>query len=152
MKTSIAGRIGVMGIGMRVAIVAVIFTAVIAMMPVRTEAQTTLPEVTVTAPPQQPPRINDELDRKDGAGSGKKGAGGKGDGAHSLEQLNKQLKRKVDETNPVLNTPPLDARSGDTKTGVVNIPGVQQQYGKNFGNSVIPYRPGVVPAPPLGHH
>lgn len=135
---------------MRVAIGAVISTVVLAMMPVRTEAQTTLPEVTVTAP-SQPPRINDQLDHK-GDGDGKSGTGGKGDENHTLEQLNQKLKRKVDETNPVLNTPPLDARSPDTKTGVVNIPGVQQQYGKNFGNSVIPYRPSVVPAPPLGHH
>lgn len=150
MKTFTRGRVLVTRVGMRMAISAVIGAAVIAVMPARTEAQTTLPEVTVTAPPQRPPRINDELDRKDG-GAGKSEAGGKGDGARSLEQLNKQLKRKVEETKPVLNTPPLDARSGDTKTGVINIPGVQQQYGKNFGNSVIPYRPNVVPAPPLGH-
>jgi hypothetical protein len=38
-----------------------------------------------------------------------------------------------------------------SKTGVVNIPGVQQQYGKNFGNSVIPYRPSSpVFSAPLG--
>ncbi len=85
-------------------------------------------------------------------GDGKSGAGGKGDENHTLEQLNRQLKRKADETNPIVNTPPLDARSPDTKTGVVNIPVVQQQYGKNFGNSVIPYRPGPsAPTSPLGH-
>jgi hypothetical protein len=77
-----------------------------------------------------------------------KGIGGKGGSEvkngddHSLRDLNQQLKRKVDEVNPTGNNPPLDASSPDTKTGVINIPGVQQQYGKNFGNSVVPYRPG----------
>ena len=47
------------------------------------------------------------------------------------------LKRKVDEVNPTINTPPLDARSPDTRIGVINVPGAQQQYGKNFGNSAI---------------
>lgn len=59
----------------------------------------------------------------------------------ALQQLNKELRRKVDETNPSLNLPPIDARSQDLKTGIVNIPAVQQQYGRNFGRSVIPYRP-----------
>jgi hypothetical protein len=40
-----------------------------------------------------------------------------------------------------MNLPPIDARSPDIKTGVVNIPAVQQQYGRNFGISVVPYRP-----------
>ena len=55
--------------------------------------------------------------------------------------LNDQLKAKVDEVNPTLTTPPIDAKSSDLKVGTVNVPGVQQQYGKNFGKSVIPYRP-----------
>jgi len=119
-------------------------------MPARTEAQATLPEITVTAPPPRPPRINDQLDHK-GDGDAKTGTSDKDDQNHALEQLNQKLKRKVDETNPLLNTPPLDARSPDTKTGVVNIPGLQQQYGKNFGNSVIPYRPPPAVYAPLGH-
>jgi hypothetical protein len=59
----------------------------------------------------------------------------------AIDCLNQKLKREVDRVNPTLNLPPIDARSPDTKTGVVNIPGVQQQYGKNFGVSVVPYRP-----------
>jgi hypothetical protein len=135
---------------MRAVILAAAAMAMLAVMPDRTEAQTTsLPEITVSPPPQ-PPKINDQLDHKDG-GDGKSGAGAKGDDSHSFERLNQQLKRKVDETNPVGNDPPLDARSPDTKTGVVNIPGVQQQYGKNFGNSVYPYRPAApVYTSPLG--
>jgi hypothetical protein len=62
----------------------------------------------------------------------------------SLGCVNEMLKRKVDSVNPITNTPPIDAKSPDTKTGVVNIPAVQQQYGKNFGISAVPYRP---PAP-----
>jgi hypothetical protein len=67
--------------------------------------------------------------------------------------LNDELKQKVDRVNPQANIPPLDARSPDIKIGVVNVPGVQQQYGSNFGKSVIPFRP---PPPvfvsPLARH
>ncbi|WP_371424489.1 hypothetical protein [Tardiphaga sp.] len=62
-------------------------------------------------------------------------------GARSFGCLNQTLKRDVDKVNPTLNLPPIDARSGDTKIGVVNLPGVQQQYGQNYGRSVVPYRP-----------
>jgi hypothetical protein len=55
--------------------------------------------------------------------------------------LNETLKRKVDEVNPVPNIPPIDAKSQDLKTGVSNLPAVQQQYGRNFGISAFPYRP-----------
>jgi hypothetical protein len=72
--------------------------------------------------------------------------------SRSMDCLNQKLKDKVDSVNPVMNVPPIDAKSPDTKVGVVNIPGVQQQYGKNFGVSAFPYRP---PAPvystPFGH-
>jgi len=60
----------------------------------------------------------------------------------SFDCMNESLKRQVDRVNPpVLNTPPIDARSQDLKVGVVNVPAVQQQYGKNFGISAFPYRP-----------
>ena len=69
----------------------------------------------------------------------------------SMDCLNQQLKREVDRVNPTVNQPPIDARSADTKVGVVNIPGVQQQYGRNFGLSVVPYRPPpLIYAPSLG--
>lgn len=115
-------------------------------MSVQAEAQTALPEIVVRPP--APPRA-DHSDQK-GPLDGKGRAGTGGDN-RSLDRLNEQLKRKVDETNPIANVPPLDARSPDTKTGVVSIPGVQQQYGRNFGNSVIPFRPGQpVFSSPLG--
>jgi len=58
--------------------------------------------------------------------------------------LNAKLRRDVEQVSPQLNLPPIDARSSDIKTGVINIPGVQQQYGRNFGVSAVPYR---LPAP-----
>jgi hypothetical protein len=66
--------------------------------------------------------------------------------------LNEKLKKQVDGVNPSLNTPPLDAHSPDIRIGVVNMPGVQQQYGKNFGVSVIPFRPAPPVFTPLGGH
>jgi hypothetical protein len=117
-------------------------TGVLAMMPVHAQQRTTLPEITVSPPA---PR---SADHKRTGGRG--GADVKNGDDHAFGDLNQQLKRKVDEVNPTGNNPPLDASSPDTKNGVVNIPGVQQQYGKNFGNSVIPYRPAPPVFPPFG--
>ena len=64
-------------------------------------------------------------------------------GSRSYGCLNETLKRDVDKVNPSLNLPPIDARSSDTKLGIVNIPGVQQQYGSNFGRSIVPFRPAL---------
>jgi opacity protein-like surface antigen len=118
-------------------------TSGLVVMPAHAQEQRTvpqiLPEVTVSPP------VPKGADQK-GAGS-IGGAGVKNGDDHSFGDLNQKLKRKVDEVNPTANNPPLDASSPDTKTGVINIPGVQQQYGKNFGNSVIPYRP---PPPVFG--
>jgi hypothetical protein len=113
----------------------------IAAMRVQAGAQTALPDVSVTPSAPQNPKGGDHMIGSEGAGS----AGAKGTDNHTLDHLNAQLKRKVDQTNPAANDPPLDAKSADPKIGVVNIPGVQQQYGKNFGNSVVPFRP----APPV---
>src|ERR1700731_865494 len=71
----------------------------------------------------------------------------------AIDCLNQKLKQQVDRVAPTLNLPPIDARSPDTKTGVVNIPGVQQQYGKNFGVSAVPFRPAPLQFnSPLGPH
>jgi hypothetical protein len=128
-------------------ILAMAATAVSALTPFRAEAQVSLPEITVYGPPPMSGAHTDQP----GSGGGKPGRDGKGEGNVSFDRLNQQLKRKVDETNPSVNSPPLDARSQDTKIGVINIPGVQQQYGKNFGHSVVPYRPPpLVYTSPLG--
>ncbi|WP_426425315.1 hypothetical protein [Bradyrhizobium genosp. A] len=141
-----------MGILVRTAIVIATGGMLSAVMPDHADAQTTLPPITVEP---APPRGNAPKDQGSAAARGSDlkdqgGAAAKGNDGRTLERLNRQLKRKVDEANPIGNIPPLDANSPDTKTGVVNIPGVQQQYGKNFGNSVIPYRPTTVYTPPLG--
>ncbi|WP_143199259.1 hypothetical protein [Bradyrhizobium sp. NAS80.1] len=109
---------------------------------------TLLPEV-IVKPPSRP---LGPADANQGAG-GSAATNAKKDDGKAFEKLNREFKRKVDEVNPITNTPPLDARSPDTRIGVVNVPGVQQQYGKNFGHSAFPYRPAPsVYTPPLGHH
>jgi hypothetical protein len=122
--------------------------ALLVAMSVRMEAQTALPEITVVPPNATSgtkSNARGDADRKPGDGIG-------ASNKSSLDRLNEQLKRKVDEANPADNSAPLDARSSDLKTGVVNMPGVKQQYGKNFGHSVIPYRPERPTfTPPLGH-
>ena len=72
--------------------------------------------------------------------------------SRSMNCLNQKLKKEVDKVNPSLNLPPIDARSPDLKVGIVNVPAVQQQYGRNFGVSAIPYRPAPpVFNSPIGH-
>ena len=58
--------------------------------------------------------------------------------------LNQKLRREVDQVNPSINLPPIDARSPDVRVGNVNEAAVRQQYGSNYGVSAFPYRP---PAP-----
>jgi hypothetical protein len=57
--------------------------------------------------------------------------------------LNDELMRKAKQFVPSYNLPPIDARSSDIKTGIVNIPALKQQYGPNYGVSVRPYRPAL---------
>jgi hypothetical protein len=76
-----------------------------------------------------------------GGGTHQGCAGGETGSDHSLACLNEKLKSQVDRVSPVANVPPLDAKSSDLEIGVVNVPGVQQQYGRNFGVSIYPYRP-----------
>lgn len=64
--------------------------------------------------------------------------------------LNQRLRQQVDRVNPVVNAPPIDARSSDIKVGVVNMPAIRQQYGRNFGLSVVPYREPLIYSAPAG--
>ncbi|WP_315833166.1 hypothetical protein [Bradyrhizobium prioriisuperbiae] len=128
--------------------------AVVVVMPAQAEERTALPEIIVGAPPPNAPTVGPSVSPGAGVsrGSPERCDGGSGS-ERSLGCLNQKLKQEVNRVNPpVTNTPPIDAKSSDPKIGVVNIPGVQQQYGRNFGVSVYPYRP---PAPvyvsPLGH-
>ncbi|TWB96267.1 hypothetical protein FBZ93_108309 [Bradyrhizobium macuxiense] len=110
----------------------------------QTQQHTPLPEIVVGTPP---PALNLNRDTNGGAGrAATRGGSGApaercGDAA-SLGCINERLKKQVDQVNPpVTNTPPIDAKSSDLKVGVVNVPAVQQQYGRNFGVSAFPYRP-----------
>lgn len=64
-------------------------------------------------------------------------------GERSFGCLNQRLRREVDRANPSLNLPPLDARSPDIRVGNANEAAIRQQYGSNYGKSVIPFRPPV---------
>lgn len=126
-----------------------IAVAGLAEMPAQAQQHTSLPEIIVGAPP---PPVN--LNRDTSGGTGRAAARGSGGAercgdAASLGCINQRLKKQVDQVNPpVTNTPPIDAKSQDLKVGVVNVPAVQQQYGRNFGVSAFPYRP---PAPVYSH-
>lgn len=150
----------------RLAIGAVAVAALVS--PAQAQQSRALPPVTIDAPPPSPllpaPSSTGAPSSTSvpatvgggqaGAGSGDKGrcADPKSEAGGSLGCINERLKHKVDEVNPVYNTPPIDAKSSDLKVGTVNIPAVQQQYGKNFGNSVVPYRPNVTYPSGLGRH
>jgi hypothetical protein len=123
---------------------AAIFAIAVSMMaavPARAEDLTMLPEIVVGAPPART-SVPREPNASPASGSTHERCVDVSIGGdRSLGCLNEKLKRQVDQVNPVQNITPLDARSPDLKVGVVNIPGVQQQYGRNFGVSVFPYRP-----------
>jgi hypothetical protein len=130
--------------------------AITAAMSARAEDRKMLPEIVVGAPPPAVPAPASGPHQS----SGSSASGGThercvdvsiGDD-RSFGCLNEKLKRQVDKVNPVQNIPPIDAKSSDLKVGVVNMPGVQQQYGRNFGVSAVPYRPAApVFALPTGH-
>jgi hypothetical protein len=139
-------------------------TALVDSWPARAQEPPSLPPVTVDAPP---PRLI--LPSSDSGAQPSPTAGGKpqaaaGDRGHercvdvtighdsSFGCINERFKRKVDEVNPVYNTPPIDAKSSDLKVGTVNVPAVQQQFGRNFGHSIVPYRPMIVPSSVPGRH
>ncbi len=58
--------------------------------------------------------------------------------------LNQQLQQQVESTGAARTQLPLGATSPSNQVGTFNQQGVAEQYGQNFGKSVIPYRP---PAP-----
>lgn len=64
-----------------------------------------------------------------------------GEPAPTLNCLNRKLKKKIDQLQLPQVSAPLDARSPDTRLGIVNQPALRQQYGNNYGVSVAPQRP-----------
>jgi hypothetical protein len=74
-----------------------------------------------------------------------------GERSPGLSCLNQQLRRAVDRVQPTRNLPPLDATSPAIRVGGFNEAGMREQLGKNFGTSVVPFRPPPpVFAAPLG--
>jgi hypothetical protein len=72
-------------------------------------------------------------------------------GSKALDCINRKLKRDAEKVAPMKNLPPVDATSQDIHLGIVNTPAIKQQYGPNFGKSVVPYRPTRTFTPPLSH-
>jgi len=69
-----------------------------------------------------------------------------GDTQNPFACLNQELQdQALAASGHALPAVPLGAGSPSNATGVFNKTGVAEQYGKNFGVSVIPYRP----APPV---
>ncbi len=119
--------------------------SVLAAVPGRAEERTALPDIVVGAPPARGPAVGPG-GSQGVASHGELGStacdGAAGGSERSFRCLNQKWRQEVDRVNPpVTNKPPIDANSSDLKVGTVNIPGVQQQYGRNFGVSVYPYRP-----------
>jgi hypothetical protein len=147
---------------MRAAIFAISATMTMtAAVSVRAQERTMLPEIVIGAPPAATAPTSGPHESGASAPAGGSAAIG---GTHescvdvtigndrSFGCINEKLKRQVDKVNPVLNIPPIDAKSSDLKVGVVNIPAIQQQYGRNFGVSAVPYRPPAPVFAPPGRH
>jgi hypothetical protein len=56
-----------------------------------------------------------------------------------------KLGRRATSVPPVGNNPPLSVQSPDVKIGIQNETAIRQQYGKNYGKSVVPDRPTLRP-------
>ena len=61
--------------------------------------------------------------------------------ASGLNCLNQFLQREVARVQPPRNIAPVDAASQSVQVGGFNQTALRQQYGRNFGNSVMPFRP-----------
>jgi len=55
--------------------------------------------------------------------------------------LNQALQQQVEGTSQFQPKLPLGATSPSNAVGTFNEQGISEQYGQNFGKSVIPYRP-----------
>jgi hypothetical protein len=137
---------------MRASIFAIAVSA-LAVMPAQAQNRTMLPEIIVGAPTPTPSSAPHAPGASPASGTTHERCVDVTNGNdRSFGCLNEKLKQQVDRVNPVQNIPPIDAKSSDLKVGVVNVPAVQQQYGRNFGVSAFPYRPAPpVFAPPIGH-
>jgi hypothetical protein len=64
-----------------------------------------------------------------------------GQKAPAYSCINQRLQQQVQHVQPVANIPPLDASSPAVAVHGFNETAVQQQFGQNFGKSVVPFRP-----------
>ena len=55
--------------------------------------------------------------------------------------LNQQLQQQVQGTGQTQPKLPLTSSSPSNQVGTFNEQGLKQQYGQNFGKSVVPFRP-----------
>jgi hypothetical protein len=59
----------------------------------------------------------------------------------ALDCINQDLKREVEGVHPPMNIPPISASSPPSEVGGFSATAMSQQYGQNWGKSVIPFRP-----------
>lgn len=59
----------------------------------------------------------------------------------TFDCLNEKLETESARIPKVPNIPPFDVRSKDVHLGIVNQSALRQQFGKNYGVSIYPYRP-----------
>lgn len=65
-----------------------------------------------------------------------------GEQVSSLECLTQDLQRKIEDSQAIPKMQaPATASSPSVEVGGFNLPALNQQYGKNLGKSVHPYRP-----------
>jgi hypothetical protein len=65
--------------------------------------------------------------------------------------LTNALRRSVDATKPIANLPPIKLGANPNALGLITPTEVRQQFGPNFGKSVVPYRPQrTYPVPLVG--
>lgn len=76
-----------------------------------------------------------------------------GEKAPGLNCMNEKLRDQAQSARGPVNVPPYDANSKAVSVGGFNQAATAQQFGSNFGKSVVPYRPPVGgPVPSLGGH
>jgi hypothetical protein len=64
-----------------------------------------------------------------------------GEKTPNLSCLNRLLRKQADNAHPTGNVAPLDATSPSVSLGGYSETALKQQYGPNYGKSVVPYRP-----------
>lgn len=67
-----------------------------------------------------------------------------GEKSPTINCLNRELKDAVGRAQPTGNIPPVSASSPAVQVGGFDATAMSEQYGQNWGKSVVPYRP---PAP-----